>query len=166
MNAAIESPPTVYIFARAYENGSSKEAELVRSRFAQAVDEIQKSIALTKNCRLGREALIEAYNDARLANWDGYGAQPVSFESYCRADRFLKLFPNDLPLPDVSTHPDGEIVFEWRTASGKILSVSIGRGNTVTYAGIFGSTERYGVENFIDEIPSDIRGMFSKLFTE
>lgn len=166
MNALIETPPTICIFARAYENGSSKEADMIRSRFAQAVIEIQKSIALAKNCNLGRDALIEAYNEARLPNWDGYGAQPVSFESYCRAERFLKLFPNDLPLPDISVHPDGEIVFEWRTASGKILSISIGSGSTVTYAGIFGSTESYGVENFIDEIPSNIRGMFGKLFAE
>jgi hypothetical protein len=166
MNATIEFPPSIRIFASSYQNGSSAEAGFVKDAIAQFKDEFHKSIALNINSCKRSEVLTEIYNEARLSNWDAYGAQPVSFETYCQSERFIKLLPNDLPLPDVSAHPDGEIVFEWRIPSGKILSVSIGDGNFVTYAGLFGSTERYGVEDFIDEIPTEIRTMFGKLFAE
>jgi hypothetical protein len=115
---------------------------------------------------MGREALISLYNDTQISNWDGYGAQPVSFETFCRAEQFIKLLPSSLAVPEISAHPDGEVAFEWRLPTGKVLSVSVGAGSIVTYAGLFGSTERHGVENFIDEIPSEIMAMFGKLFAE
>ena len=125
-----------------------------------------KVSALNRNSCKGRESLIEVYNESQIPNWDGYGAQSVSFESFCRAEHFLKLLPSDLPLPNVSAHPDGEVAFEWRVPNRKILTISVGNHNFVTFAGVFGNTERYGVENFIDEIPQEIRTIFGKFFTE
>jgi hypothetical protein len=167
MNApVIEHPPSISIYAFAWQNGASEQAELINERVGGVLQCFDKSIALNNQHQKALDALERVYKETLVENWDGYGARPTTVENYRRARYFLMLLPNDLPSPDVSAHPDGEFAFEWRVSGKKILTVGIGRASKITYAGIFGTTERYGVENFIDEIPSEIMGMFWKLFTE
>jgi hypothetical protein len=163
---AANLPPPKSTYVQVQPFGFSNEAQIVKCRLEEAHDEINTSVFVGGNRRTARESLMRFYNDARFSNWDGYGARPVSFETVCRAEQFLKLLPSSLAVPDVSAHPDGDVVFEWRVSAGKVLCVSLSSGSVVTYAGLFGVTERHGVENFIDEIPSEIMALFGKLFAE
>ena len=100
--------------------------------------------------------LDEAYSQGRADNWDEYGAQSVSKETYVTAFRFLEALPSAVPSPEISLDPDGEINFEWNNA-GKIFSASIGETGVLSYAGVFGTNlTAHGTEIFDDTIPEAI----------
>jgi hypothetical protein len=99
------------------------------------------------------EAFDNLLEQCGRSNWDGYGAQPVLFETYEKAKRFAQSLPFGIPAPEVSTEPDGEITFEWYASPTRVLSVSVGPNNELTYAALFGASRAYGTEVFHDEIP-------------
>jgi hypothetical protein len=163
MNHTIAYERPARNFFQAPQFGVSAEAHRLEENYSELYEQIQASFVFGGQGQMRRDALIELFREASSPNWDGYGAQAVSFESYCKADSFLKLLPSALELPDISAHPDGEIAFEWRTPPRKILTISLGARGVITFAGIFGGKERHGVEYFVDEIPSEILELFDKL---
>ena len=60
------------------------------------------------------------------ANWDGYGALPVSKEAKANALRALTRLETTAPFPAVSPNPNGTLSFEWETEFG-IGQLEIGR---------------------------------------
>ena len=112
------------------------------------------------------KALEELIQDCGRSNWDGYGAQAISFDTYERARRFAQALPFGIPVPEVSAEPDGEITFEWFATPARVFSVSVGPNNELNYVGLFGASRTYGTEVFPDEIPevvlSSIEGSISK----
>lgn len=99
------------------------------------------------------KALQETFEECSAENWDGYNAAPVTFDDYSAAKRFLLFLPETYSAPEISADPDGKISFDWRPRDGVLLSVSVGRKNTIIYAGRFGEERPKGVEYFGDEIP-------------
>src|SRR4051812_42803783 len=57
--------------------------------------------------------LARVKQEASEPDWDGYGAAPVSDQTYERARVFLACLPVNVPTPDIAADPDGEISFEW-----------------------------------------------------
>ncbi len=55
----------------------------------------------------------ETYQECSEEGWDGYGARPVTQETYDEAVRFLGALPSWLPTPEIVPEPDGDIGFEW-----------------------------------------------------
>jgi hypothetical protein len=97
--------------------------------------------------------LHELIEECGRSNWDGYRAQPVLFNSYEKAKRFVRSLPFGIPVPEVSAEPDGEITLEWFATPTRVFSVSVGPDNELNYAGLFGASSTYGTEVFHDEIP-------------
>src|SRR5437016_10231361 len=58
-------------------------------------------------------ALEAACTEAATDNWDGYGAQAVSYGVKLRAQEFLDALPAGVPRPTIAADPDGEVAFEW-----------------------------------------------------
>jgi len=94
--------------------------------------------------------------EAATENWDEEGGEPADPMSYRYALLFVQNLPRWAPNPEASVDPDGEISLEWDWGQRWIFSVSIGRGGTLTYAGLFGVSKQHGVENFTDDIPEGI----------
>ncbi len=110
-------------------------------------------------------ALEDAVREACEEDWDGYGAQSVSVATYNNALCFLEHLPTTLPRPGVAVEPDGEISFEWYLEPRRLFSVSVGRTERLTYAGLFGKSEGYGVEFFTDEIPQRVVDYIARVYT-
>jgi len=163
MNQPIAYARPALNFFQAPKFGASPEAQRLEINYSELYEQVQKSFVFGGQGQMRRDALIELFREVSSPNWDGYGAKPVSFESYCKAEDFLKLLPSSLGLPDLSAHPDGEIAFEWRGQPRKILTISLGAKGIINFAGLFGGKERHGVEYFVDEIPFEILGLFDKL---
>ena len=88
------------------------------------------------------------------ANWDGYGAKPMSPESYRFACRFVELLPHGTPLPSAGADPDGWMTLDWHKDGGNTLSISVSTSGALCYAALFdGSNKAYGVEQLVDRIP-------------
>ena len=116
----------------------------------------ESSYSLGVRYQASLEELLSAFREASEEGWDGYGAAPATPETLEYAARFLQTIPSNLPMPEISIEPDGEISFEWYDAPRWVYSVSIGPRGTLTYAGLFGRNKAHGVEQLVDEIPPTI----------
>lgn len=52
------------------------------------------------------------------ADWDGYGALPISQETKLNAERALEVVARNAPVPDILPNSNGTLSFEWETAAG------------------------------------------------
>ncbi len=99
------------------------------------------------------EQLYATFTACRESGWDGYSAAPMTYEAYVKAKQFVETWPANLPLPEVSADPDGEVSFEWYRSPNRVFSVSIGLKDELTYAGICDRNKAHGAETFQTEIP-------------
>jgi len=111
------------------------------------------------------EELARIVREAGTEGWDGYHGRPVSREAIDRATLFIQALPGDLPRPEISAEPDGEIGLEWFVDNRHRISVSLGAERRGAFAGISGSAEWYGAEEFSGQIPltliHQIRGVLN-----
>jgi hypothetical protein len=70
----------------------------------------------------------ERYNQA---NWDGYGAEPITPETLRYARRLMPVIPDTFGRPDVAPSGDGAIGLEWVLERGRVrkLFLDIGPGS-------------------------------------
>jgi hypothetical protein len=84
-------------------------------------------------------------------------AIPVSPDTVTQALNFALLLPNSLPIPEISSDPDGDISFDWISKTGKMFSASIDRSGRIAYAGRFGERSKvHGIEQLSDSLPQEI----------
>ncbi len=110
------------------------------------------------------KALGEVYEECSEDNWDGYGASAVGVDTYLESQRFLQLLPTTIPFPEITVEPDGEIAFEWFEGPRRVLSISVGSENILTYAGLFGINKTHGTDYFGDVLPATIVSNLQRLF--
>jgi hypothetical protein len=73
---------------------------------------------------IAREAIEQfSFQDA---NWDGYGALPISLETKGNALVVLNTLAATAPAPSVIPNPNGTLSFEWETDQG-LGKLEIGR---------------------------------------
>jgi hypothetical protein len=133
--------------------GVGDDARLLEGLLNEAARRLQNSLAVGGKKESLFHQLYEVSEECGSANWDGYGAMPISFEAFEKAKQFILSIPYGIPVPEVSAEPDGEITFEWFSSPSRVFSVSVGPNNELTYAGLFGASRTYGTEVFYDEIP-------------
>jgi hypothetical protein len=97
--------------------------------------------------------LDDAFAEASIKGWDGYGALPASAEAREHGRAFLRALPEDIPPPQISFDPDGHVSCEWWTASRWAFVVSIGTNGEMWYAGLFGNARARGLERLTSSLP-------------
>ena len=147
------------------DNAVSEDAKTVQSRRRDLEKSRQSSISLGLVEQRLFQALFETYIEASHNNWDSYGARAITKRTLSNALRFISSFSPNFPIPEVSAEPDGEIAFDWQVAPYKILSVSVGENNELSYAGLFGSNKIHGTELFLDEFPKALLEHLSRVYT-
>ncbi len=109
------------------------------------------------------EILISCHQD----NWDGYGANAISFNTYLGAREIIHMLNSaflNVPMPEITPEPDGDIAFEWNDDYGRTFLFSIDDNQTLTYAGIFGSSKTHGYEILGDFIPGTVIYYLNRLY--
>jgi len=147
-------------------HGVSQEAVKMRLWFEELLRERLESVVLGEVSIDTLEALNDLVQECSSENWDGYGAKALDLITYIHAQEVLQALPTTLPPPDVAVEPDGEISFEWYVGPRRAFSVSVGRENELTYAGMFGRSKTHGTEYFTDELPSTIMENLDRLFSK
>ena len=145
------------------DRGVSDGAIALREFEKNILEDCSQSVIISE-----KKSLYELYNlliECSYANWDGYGALPINLDSFNEANRFIQALPTTILEPEVVVDPDGEISFEWHLEPRRVFSVSIGKRNEITYAGLFGTNKTYGREYFDDEIPKTILDNLDRLFS-
>jgi hypothetical protein len=141
------------LFERLDSKAVSDEANRVESLFNETRTRLRSSHFLGSSREESRNQLIDAYTEAAHDGWDGYGARSVEPTAIFNASMFIDSLPSNIPMPDVSIDPDGEISFDWSYGPRRQFSISLGARNVMSYAGLFGSDKVAGSEQFQGIIP-------------
>lgn len=100
--------------------------------------------------------LIAVAEECSEPDWDGYGAEPVSDESYRTAYRLLEALPLGTSAPTVGADPDGQLTLEWHRSPRRTLSISSSSQNELHYAALIGPNRAFGMEAFFGEVPARV----------
>jgi hypothetical protein len=120
---------------------------------------LHKSYAIGNESVLRGDELATVWNECRDANWDGFGAVPVTQDTLRNAYILLESLPLGFPAPSISAEPDGDLTLEWHRSARRTLSVSVTADGDLHYAALLGASRVYGTEAFFDEIPDAIRDL-------
>lgn len=125
---------------------------------------ITGSVPFRRPLEAALESLLEVYEESSKADWDGYGASPVTEDAFYEARKLIQLLPSSVPMPEISAEPTGEIGLEWYRGKRFTFVVSLSGKNILTYAGIFGSNKTHGTEYFGESLPSIIVENLRRLY--
>ncbi len=163
MTAACIPLQHVNPFFRTGDRGVSADAQALNALVENLLEDCSPSVIIGEGEVL--QELFKLWEECSVENWDGFGAQPINLESFSEAERFIQALPTLVPKPELNLDPDGEISFEWYIEPRKVFSVSIGKRNEITFAGLFGPNKTYGREYFGDEIPKTVFDNIDRLFS-
>ena len=108
--------------------------------------------------------LTYVFEKAKVYDWDGDDAEPVSFTTYQQAVKFISYMPEGLEIPEITPDNDGYIEFEWYS-NGKSFSFYVTGTNILLYASYFGINERFsGRRPFPDRFPTEFRIWINKVY--
>lgn len=80
----------------------------------------------------------------REANWDGYGALPISEDTIKNCVIIIDALPRHVPVPDIIPEPNGDVGLDWIKGKQE-LSISVDSNENVSYAFISADgDEMYG----------------------
>lgn len=126
----------------------SAEAHVVRSAATEVAESTERSVSL-----FGKKAEAIAQLDDIVTEHvtnarDDDDAVRVSPTTVGLAKQFIRVLPEDFPLPEFDLEPDGEISLEWSQSRNRVVSLSIGATDRVPYAWLEGAESGHGVASF------------------
>jgi len=160
---AIAIPGRTAVLPYSYSTGASDASKNLQRLYEDAVTSLRKSVTWDYLSSV-RAALKETYQECSEEGWDGYGALPITQETYDEAVRFLSALPSWLPAPEIVPEPDGDIGFEWSFGNNRVLAASVDGTNRITYAGLLGTGNKaHGTEVFDGSIPQTLVEHISRI---
>ncbi len=143
-------------FGALSSRGASGTAGLIAKLAHQARQKWLSSFTFGQKLSVSSKELHQLFQECRQTNWDGYGALPITGETYVLAYQFLEALPLGTSAPSLGAEPDGHITFEWYQSPRRMLSISISPESDLHYAALLGSSTLYGTEPFYGEVPRTI----------
>lgn len=141
---------------------SSELLQFYATAIAHLIKPANRAIPLERLLR----ALDEVYERCSDDRWDGYDALPITEAVYRQAQTIIMLLPLSYPLPEILPEPTGEIAFEWYRGPRRVLVISVGEADLVTYAGLFGPNKVSGVEQFSLSLPKAIIESLARVYRQ
>ncbi|QOJ24696.1 MAG: hypothetical protein HRU78_14490 [Gammaproteobacteria bacterium] len=132
--------------------GISNPARDTANAAASALAHFTKTIVNKDPREKLKEDLIAVLMECNQNNWNGYDSIPINPNALLRAWDYARNLPKEIPIPEVTPEPDGEMALEWYGKDGSVFSISFGESDTISYAGLFSDkTKTYGVERLDSE---------------
>lgn len=146
--------------------GASVTAQFVSEQTQQSRRQLQGSFVLGQGGQAAFDQLYLSYQACKETDWDGYGAVPVSENTYILACQLLEALPLGTPLPSFGAEPDGHLTMEWYRSPRYKLSVSVNPTGNLHYAALLGAGTAYGTEPFWGEAPREIVALIHRVMSE
>lgn len=143
--------------------GTSETARFVASKLEQPFQRLQDSHVLGQSIKGSLNELDRVFAECCQANWDGYGAAPISMRTARFAHEFLGALPLGAPAPSVGAEPDGHVTLEWHHSLRRTLSISVSPEGDLHYAALVGASKVCGTEPFFDEVPREIVSLIRRV---
>jgi len=138
----------IQTFMAGISNAVSNEAVCLHQAQTDIADYAEQSLALFGKKCLVISSICELEAECSEPDWDGYKAEPISPRAILSAKEFVKVLPNDMPMPEVSVEPDGSISLDWIKSTHCLFSVSIGTADRLAFAWMDGTDRGHGVARF------------------
>ncbi len=136
--------------------GTSDTASFIAKQAQEGRRKWLESYTFGEQARASISELCQLFRDCRLPSWDGYGAAPVSADTFELANQLLEALPPGTSAPSLGAEPDGHITLEWYRSPRRVLSVSVSPEGELHYAALVGASKHYGTEPFYGEAPKAI----------
>ena len=143
--------------------GASEAAGFVDRQRQESRRQLQGSYILGQQAKGSINELCQVVEECRQANWDGYGAAPVSVRAFQLAYEFLEALPLGTSAPSVGAEPDGHITLEWYRSPRRTLSISVSPEGELHYAALMGASKAYGTEPFFGEVPKELMDLIQRI---
>lgn len=170
MNTTIISTPMIEEFFQPNEfmgswtRAVSDETEKYFSLMKDIIRSQRQNTSFIESFSPTIDDLFNIKEACSCPDWDGYGSDPINDESYALARRFIEDLPTrEIPAPEVSIDPDGEVVFDWFGEPCYTFSISFGT-DKLTYAGLYGNNKTHGTEEYGENIPQIILQNINKVY--
>lgn len=138
----------------AYAHGTSAispEALSVRKAVSAVVASVEQSQVLFGAKNVAISQIIALANECAKADWNGDNAAPIDRVAVRTAVQFLRVLPDNLPIPEFAPEPDGSISLDWIQSRHRLFSVSVGATNRLAYAWVDGADRGHAVSWFDGE---------------
>lgn len=150
-------------FTGVISGGASETAGFIAEQIQKGRQQLQGSYALGQQAKGSLNELYQIFEECRQANWDGYGATPVTVRAFQLAYEFLEALALGTPAPSIGAEPDGHITLEWYHSPRRTLSISVSPEGDLHYAALMGASKAYGTEPFFDEVPKEIMDLIHRI---
>lgn len=126
----------------------SLEAQSTKNAVAGILEWRERSHSLFGKKAVAISAIRELAGECAEPDWDGYDALAIDPVGVRKAEEFIRVLPDNLPVPEVSVEPDGSISLDWIRSENQVVSVSIGATNRLAFAWLDGTERGHSVVNF------------------
>lgn len=127
----------------------SSEAWHVRSHAERIIGQVESSAALFGSRMSTINALKNLTKTHAETGWDGFEAAPVKQGAIALAVDFIRVLPEDCPMPEIDVDPDGSVSLDWVASRYQMLSISFsGESNRLAYAWLDGTDRGNAVARF------------------
>ncbi|MSQ46887.1 MAG: hypothetical protein EXR78_00635 [Deltaproteobacteria bacterium] len=152
--STLEAGLVGYAALHVYAHGNSAisvEARSVRKAAHAVVESVERSQALFGEKSVAISQIATLANECAEAGWDGDEAAPINWMAADTAVQFIRVLPDNVPLPEFAPEPDGSISLDWIQSRHRLFSLSVGSSNRLAYAWLDGSDRGHGVSWFDGE---------------
>jgi len=110
------------------------------------------------------DALLDLVNETREIGWDGGDAAPVREETIAKVWALLAALPPQVPMPEISAEPDGDVALDWVVDRERQVSVSVRHNGELHFAGLFGGGRKvHGADIFCGAMPPMVLSAIKQL---
>lgn len=146
-------------------SGISKESLALENQY-KVIRESNRitSLSLVRNDQDLQAEVDRLALECRLDGWNGYDAEAVIDGTIKEAYQLIESFPDDLPSPEISAEPTGEICFEWYRDKWNLITLSVGGTEVIIYSAMFGIDDRsYGRKPLTHSLQVELIQLISRL---
>jgi len=137
----------------------------ISENIMKAISQMRQSETFGRPLNTMLTSLSEVYKECSHTDWNGYGAEAITSDTYKEARTLIYALPFLMPMPDIVVEPTGDIGFEWRKGKEHVFVASVGGKHQMTYAGLFGGNSVHGSEYFERGLPSVIVQHIRRLYS-
>lgn len=109
------------------------------------------------------DEIFDAYNDADIPNWNGYGAQAAHVGSLTYACRIVTALPVDVPSPQAEITPLGTVYLYWRGPKRHTLMLDVEPDGRLVYTTLIGEEKPRGIAYGTEGLPEGLLGLLRRV---
>jgi len=120
---------------------------------SQAIQDIEPELRRARFL----EDLAEAAREAKSDGWAGPNSKHVDVAALDMALRFIELLPPEIPAPEPSVSPTGEIILGWERGPFRMFSIALKGDDKLAFAAFNRGQRISGAFEFhMDALPGEV----------